>query len=52
MTVVAHTDLTTTTDALLDDRAVWTAPVLQHFDTVSAEGAGNAFYGDGGYTAS
>ncbi|WP_322296886.1 hypothetical protein [Brevundimonas sp.] len=37
MTFVPHTDLTTTTDALRDGRAVWTAPVLERFDTVSAE---------------
>ncbi|MDZ4362876.1 hypothetical protein [Brevundimonas sp.] len=37
MTVVPYTDLTTTPDVLLDKRAVWTAPVLELFDMVSAE---------------
>jgi hypothetical protein len=38
-------------DASLDDRAVWTAPILQHFDTVSAGNSGN--YGaDSGYGGS
>lgn len=51
MTIVTHTDLTTTPDALLDGRTVWTAPTLQHFDTVSAGNSGG--YGaDGGYGGS
>ena len=40
MTVVTHTDLTTTADATPDGRAVWTAPVLECFDAVSAEVGG------------
>lgn len=40
MTVVTHTDLTTTADATLDGRAVWTAPVLECFEAVSAEVGG------------
>jgi hypothetical protein len=40
MTVVTHTDLTTTADEPLDKRAVWTAPVLECFEADSAEVGG------------
>jgi len=45
MTVVTHTDLTTTADAR-DGRAAWTAPVLERFDTVSAEAGPGGPLGD------
>jgi hypothetical protein len=46
MTAVTHTELTTATDTLLAVRAVWTAPVLERFDTVSAESGPGGPLGD------
>jgi hypothetical protein len=46
MIVETPTDLTMTSDAPIGERAVWTAPVLQFFDVVSAEVGTNPYGGD------
>jgi hypothetical protein len=40
MTVETHTELPIIADTTLDGRAVWTAPILECFDVVSAETGG------------
>jgi hypothetical protein len=49
MTFETRSALIMTSEALIDDRAEWSAPVLEHFETASAEtgfGLGPDAYGE------
>ena len=49
MTFETRSDLIMISEALIDDRAEWSAPVLEHFETASAEtgfGLGPDAYGE------